>query len=179
MGVAVVIPAFDPDHRLAGLVKRLGASGVHAIIVVDDGSRAERQVHFEVLRGLQKTHLLRHAVNLGKGAALRTGLNYACCEFPTLSGVVTADADGQHEAADILAVGEALERRAGALVLGCRRFSGDVPLRSRVGNRMTALAVWALVGKHLSDTQNRAARDPDGLCPTSVGAPFQRLRVRA
>ena len=81
--------------------------------------------------------LLRHAVNLGKGAALKTAFNHVLCTYPELAGVVTADADGQHHPDDIERVAETLLARPDALVLGARTFGEDVPLRSRFGNIAT------------------------------------------
>lgn len=68
---------------------------------MDDGSGPEYGGIFSQASSLPNVHLLRHAVNLGKGAALKTGINFALVAFPSLTGVVTADADGQHHPDDI------------------------------------------------------------------------------
>jgi len=62
----------------------------------------------ERIAGLERVHLVHHAVNLGKGAALKTGMNYALVHFPNCCGVVTADADGQHHPEDIVRVAQRL-----------------------------------------------------------------------
>ena len=74
---------------------------------------------------------------------------------PDTAGVVTADADGQHLAADIRRVAERLEQLPGdrTLILGSRGFSGEVPLRSRFGNVMTRGIFKVLIGRALTDTQ--------------------------
>ena len=114
---AVLIPAYRPSAGLIDLVRDLAGRGMPAIVVVDDGSGAEFRGIFDQVAQLPSVQVLRHAVNLGKGAALKTGINHALCEFPELRGVVTADADGQHHPEDIERVAARLHgasRRAGA-----------------------------------------------------------------
>ena len=88
--------------------------------------------------------VITHPVNLGKGAAIRTGLNWARIYQPR-QVVVTADSDGQHLVRDILRVGAHTATHADSgkhsLVLGVRTLpdntaqgSGTVPARSKVGN---------------------------------------------
>src|SRR4051812_26378101 len=124
--VVVLIPAFQPPPTLPDFVAQLINAGFSQIIVVDDGSAPGSAEVFEGVARLQGVVLLRHGVNLGKGAALKTGLNVAYCDRATL-GVVTADADGQHSVKDIVAVAGRLREASDALVLGTRRFVGEVP----------------------------------------------------
>jgi glycosyltransferase involved in cell wall biosynthesis len=124
-----------------------------AIVIVDDGSGPEYQDVFSRAGAFPNVHVVRHATNLGKGAALKTGINYALCAFPGLAGIVTADADGQHHPDDIERIASTLLARPDCLVLGCRAFDGDVPLRSRFGNTVTRMVVHALIGQKLTDTQ--------------------------
>jgi putative flippase GtrA len=155
MDVAVLIPAYNPDHRLAAFVEELRRGGrLAGIIVVDDGSRDDCQPLLARLASLPRVTVLRHAVNLGKGAALKTGLNHFCCTMPRSAGVVTADADGQHLASDVLHVASRLKDAPDSLILGSRRFADGVPLRSKLGNVVTKYAFWGLVGKKLDDTQS-------------------------
>ncbi len=149
---AVVIPAYKPSTGLIDVVEAVGAAGAPAIIVVDDGSGPECADIFARIAQLPRVHLLRHAVNLGKGAALKTAFNYVLCHFPG-AGVVTADADGQHHPEDIARVAAALEAQPEALVLGSRSFGGEVPLRSRFGNVLTRSIMHGLLGRKLTDTQ--------------------------
>lgn len=167
-----VVPAYKPGPRLVELVGRLKEQGLFsAILAIDDGSGEEYAGLFAELERMGCT-VLRHAVNLGKGMALKTGFNHACLHWPTACGVVTFDADGQHLPEDIAAVGRALRERAPSLVLGTRGFGKNVPLRSAVGNRLTR-AVMALVGGiRVSDTQT-------GLrgIPLSFLRPLLRLKT--
>jgi putative flippase GtrA len=105
-------------------------------------------------------------VNLGKGAALKTGLNHAACAFPESVGVVTADADGQHIAADILLVASELAANPRQLVLGVRTFDARVPFRSRLGNTLTRYIMRTVTGQKLSDTQTGLRGIPMGFVPS-------------
>lgn len=104
-----------------------------------------------VLAILAGAEVLTHPVNRGKGAALRTGFAHIRAHHPG-EPVVCADSDGQHTLLDILRVAAAIDDEVD-MVLGVRRFTGRVPLRSRVGNLFTA-GLFALVTGHwIADTQ--------------------------
>src|ERR1035441_6972792 len=142
---AVLIPAYRPSASLPDVVRALAAKAVPAIVIVDDGSGPEYRDVFARAPAFPNVHMLRHATNLGKGAALKTGINYALCTFPGLVGIVTADADGQHHPDDIVRIADTLLARPDCLVLGSRTFHGDVPFRSRFGNSLTSMVVHALI----------------------------------
>jgi putative flippase GtrA len=110
-------------------------------------------------------------VNLGKGAALKTGMNYALVEHPGLTGIVTADADGQHDPADIRRVGARFAENPASLVLGARGFAGEVPLRSRLGNSITRTMMRLVVGQRLSDTQTGLRAIPRELVERMLSVP--------
>jgi len=163
--LAVIIPAYRPEQTLLELIAALAEKSIPAIVLVDDGSGPDYREIFCRAQEFEKVRLVRHAVNLGKGAALKTGINYALCAFPELQGVVTADADGQHHPDDIEQVAEKLAAEPDLMVLGSRTFSSDVPLRSRVGNVVTRTVMGALVGQHVSDTQTGLRGIPAALLP--------------
>jgi glycosyltransferase involved in cell wall biosynthesis len=176
--IGVVIPAYRPDRRLISLVTELADSGFRAIVLVDDGSGPAHESVFEEASLIPVVRVLRHAINLGKGAALKTGINYALCEFPGLLGVVTADADGQHRSEDICKVAARLQEFPSSLILGSRDFENDVPLRSQVGNAVTRHVVHWLLGQKLKDTQTGLRGIPGGFAAsllklTSSGYDFE------
>ena len=161
-----LIPAYEPDEKLKKLADELAERGFD-IVVVDDGSGPDHAELFEALS--QNATVLTHAVNRGKGAALKTGLSYinkymAYTESvltpagaETVSGrdavIVTVDADGQHLPDDVLRVAEISAQRRDALVLGSRALSEDIPVRSRFGNTITRHVYSAATGVHVHDTQ--------------------------
>ena len=161
-----LIPAYEPDEKLKKLADELAERGFD-IVVVDDGSGPDHAELFEALS--HNATVLTHAVNRGKGAALKTGLSYinkymAYTESvltpagaETVSGrdavIVTVDADGQHLPDDVLRVAEISAQRRDALVLGSRALSEDIPVRSRFGNTITRHVYSAATGVHVHDTQ--------------------------
>lgn len=166
MPVAVLIPALKPDKGLLDVVDAIAASErVESVIIVNDGSPSEYNAIFQEVARRPKTVVLPHAVNLGKGAALRTGMNYFLCHASPSCVLVTADADGQHLPKDILAVGAQAESNNRELVMGARAFSGDVPLRSRFGNDLTRWIFRALIGIKVTDTQTGLRAIPRALMP--------------
>ncbi|HWE48998.1 MAG TPA: bifunctional glycosyltransferase family 2/GtrA family protein [Bryobacteraceae bacterium] len=151
--VAVLIPAYNPDHTLVNFVASLSSLGFPHIVVINDGSSAGSNPVFEAISRTEGVRIVEHAANLGKGAALKTGINYALTEFRGVVGIVTADADGQHLPEDVVRVAARLLENPTALVLGARSFDGKVPWRSRIGNTITRKVVQLLVGAKYSDTQ--------------------------
>jgi dolichol-phosphate mannosyltransferase len=163
--LAVLIPAYRPAESLLEVVRALVEKSLPHIVVVDDGSGPDFRGLFARVAELPGVELLRHATNLGKGAALKTGINYTLCQYPDLIGIVTADADGQHHPDDIAKVGESLLAHPESLVLGCRTFHGEVPLRSRIGNGLTSVIMHALMGHKMSDTQTGLRGIPAAFAP--------------
>jgi len=153
MKVALLIPAYDPETTLSSFVSELIGAGFEKIVVVNDGSSKTCDDIFEDLKRRPQVTVLDHAVNLGKGAALKTGLNFSYCSFPELDGVITADADGQHLTADILALRKLAEVHSEDLVMGSREFDRNIPLRSSFGNAVSKYVFRFITGIKLSDTQ--------------------------
>ena len=152
ISMAALIPAYQPEPVLIEIVRSLGGGGFAAVVVIDDGSGPDYAWIFEQVRDAG-VKVIRHAVNLGKGAALKTGMNDLLVEYPGLAGIVTVDADGQHDPADVARVAHCFAENPEALVLGAREFSGHVPLRSRLGNSITQTVMRVVAGQRLGDTQ--------------------------
>lgn len=150
---AVLVPAWQPEPSLLTLVAQLLAAGFVQIILVNDGSDAKHAAIFSGLTHDPRVTVLTHAVNLGKGRALKTGINHILGLPSDILGVVTADADGQHRTEDIVAVAQRLLSGNDPVILGTRTFHDDVPLRSRLGNQLTRIIFTAITGKRVADTQ--------------------------
>lgn len=150
----IIIPSYEPDEKLPGLLKELKGAGFQNIVLVDDGS-GEAYAHlFKEAEESFGCRVLHHAINQGKGRALKTAFNYCLQEFSDAVGVITADSDGQHSPECILACADALLAQPDSLILGCRCFEGkDVPARSEFGNKCTRMVMKYLTGITVSDTQ--------------------------
>lgn len=172
-GAVVLIPARNPKEDFCVLVAELRSAGFPAVVVVDDGSDSSCRGVFDSLAG-PGVHVLRHAVNLGKGRALKTGFNFVLDSLSHLQGVVTADADGQHRVEDIVRVAEAMEASPCRTVLGCREFVGAVPVRSRFGNTVTRWVFRFVTGRGVSDTQTGLRGLPVTSLPELMGLPGER-----
>ena len=151
MKTALIIPAYKPDEKMLELIAQFRNNADFVLLVVDDGSGSEFEPIFAALP--KEVTLLRHEVNRGKGAALRTAMRHILDAMPECDLALTADADGQHRYADILRVNESAKAHPNALVLGSRAFTGDVPLRSRIGNSITRQVFAAASGAKVYDTQ--------------------------
>lgn len=161
----IIIPAYKPDHHLLQLVAILVQFASH-IIIVNDGSGEEYDKIFNALNQQPQVLLLKHAVNLGKGQALKTGFNHFLTHFPTsITGVITADADGQHLASDIYKIYQAFSEQPTSLWLGARRFNWQTPWRSRLGNQLTTKLFRMLIGHSLKDTQTGLRAIPRSFLP--------------
>lgn len=148
--LVIVVPAYNPDSALIALVESLcHKENVIAIVVVDDGSQDSEP--FDKIKANSKVKILAHDVNMGKGRALKTAFNYIT-NIENNFSIVTADADGQHLVEDIISTGMLIEP-VNCCVLGSRDFSGDIPLRSKLGNKITRLVFFLSSGKSLVDTQ--------------------------
>jgi glycosyltransferase involved in cell wall biosynthesis len=127
-GAFVVIPVYNEGERIGALLRELArVVPLERVVVVDDGSRPK--VDASRLGGVS---LLRHAVNLGKGMALRTGCEYALRRGA--SAIVLMDGDGQHEPRDIPRLVAALDEVD--IAFGSRDLGWKVPWIRLVGNRV-------------------------------------------
>lgn len=149
----IVIPVLNPDEKFRAMLDELIQNGFHRFVVVNDGSDPDRLCFFEeaAARGAV---VLTHAVNQGKGRALKTAFHYIREQYGADVQAVCIDADGQHRTPDIIAVAERLAAEPDKLVLGCRNFDlTGVPLRSRLGNKLTRLVFRLFSGIRVTDTQ--------------------------
>ena len=97
------------------------------------------------------------------------GTRGTAAEETGLSGVITADADGQHTPEDIAAVACAMRHFPEALILGSRNFDASgVPWKSRTGNRITAAFFKMSTGKAVRDTQTGLRGIPASLLPLAL-----------
>lgn len=154
MTTAIIIPALNPGRKLEELIRRLQKISDSPIVLVDDGSGGEARELLARLDDGVHCFTVRHPSNLGKGAALKTGIRFALETFPELSGFITADADGQHRAEDIIRVKNDLLLNPDAVILGVRDLNApQVPFKSRWGNRITSWVFERCTHVRCGDTQ--------------------------
>jgi len=165
MNVTVIVPSLDPDEKLMQVVEGLRNIGFKDILLVNDGSHADRTEPFREAAQYPEVTVLTHEVNKGKGRALKTAFAWCLENRPDIDGVVTADGDNQHRAEDILKCAEKLVEDPSKLWLGVRDFSLEhVPLRSRFGNTITRF-IMRLCGVDVQDTQTGLRAVPASMLP--------------
>ncbi len=154
--VTIIIPSLNPDEKLLQLLGDLREAAFEHIVLVNDGSASVYDAYFDAARTQYGCTVLTHAINQGKGRALKTAFHHILTAMKDCTAAVTVDADGQHRVADIRAVARETAEHPESLVFGCRDFSPKttgVPARSRFGNVLTSRLLRLLCGITLSDTQ--------------------------
>lgn len=142
--VWAVIPAHNEEKDIADIVKRTNKY-VQNVVVVDDGSTDKTKKISEK----QCAIVLSHVINLGKGAALKTG-----CDFAVKKGakfIIALDADAQHNPGDIPRFIEKLKKFDA--VFSYRKISKKMPFVLRFGNWFISNVARVLYGINLNDTQ--------------------------
>ena len=148
MRIWVVIAAYNEASVIARVVGDVARRGYH-VVVVDDGSADGTGDQASAA-----TAVVRHPVNLGQGAALQTGIDYALQRGADV--IVTFDADGQHRAADIESLVAALREARADFALGSRFLGHAVALSTprRLLLRAATVFTQLTTGLRLSDTHN-------------------------
>lgn len=147
--VWVVVPAFNEGTMIARVVQSVRRKFPN-VIVIDDASRDQTG---EIARRAG-AHVLRHPINLGQGAALQTGFEYAL--DAGASHIVTFDADGQHDIEDVAPMLERLRAAKADLALGSRFLGTTIGMKQsrRWLLRAAVLFTWATTGLKLTDCHN-------------------------
>ena len=140
-----LIPAYNEAPRIGPVVT--GVLAHLPVLVVDDGSRDET---VQVAEAAGAT-VLRQVPNQGKGAALRAGMRWALEAGCT--AVVTLDADGQHDPAELPRFLEKIAITAADLIIGSRNFE-HMPLVRRIANTLGRWSFSWAVGQPIQDNQS-------------------------
>lgn len=135
---SIIVPCYNEAQNIAALLGKVSQKKGAEVIVVDDGSSDETaEIVGRFVRGKQNVKLIKHRQNLGKGAAILSGLKVAKNDK-----IVMIDADHQHDPAEI-------EKLVGLLgnadlVIGSRFLNGKnkMPLHRLVANFLVRLVVW-------------------------------------
>ncbi|MBM9538200.1 glycosyltransferase [Desulfobulbus alkaliphilus] len=149
VNIGVVIPAYNEGEVIASVVDEVAGSGAYSIIVVDDGSSDDT---FEILKD-QKVLVLRHRLNRGKGAAVKTGVMAA--NRIGVDIVVTLDGDGQHDPNDIPRLVEPIIKGEADVVLGSRMMNSEgMPRVKVIANYIGNFFTWLFYGILVTDSQS-------------------------
>jgi len=142
--VWVIIPAYNEEKHIERVIKNT-KNFAKNILIVDDGSNDKTSIIAEK----SGAFVLKHIVNLGKGAALKTG-----CEYAVKNGaekIVVLDADGQHDPKEIPNFIKTLNKVD--IVFGYRRLNKNMPFVFRYGNWFIFFMTKLLFGLKIVDTQ--------------------------
>lgn len=143
MKISIVIPAYKEESRIGRVISSFKKSKL-PVIVVDDGSPDNT---YEVACK-NRVCVIKHSVNLGKGAAMKTGAEAA---FKMgADAVVFVDGDGQHDIKDLFLFVNKL-KEGNKLVIGIRNFMANAPLVRFLGNKIASFIVAVFFGKYCSD----------------------------
>lgn len=144
MKITVIVPACNEAKYIGRFLDKL-LQVTKDVVVVDDGSRDKtREITLE--KGVL---CLTHMVNLGKGAALKTGCEYAFGKLKS-DAVIIMDGDDQHEVDDLKLFERELKKGA-EVVLGFRKMDAKMPLFRILGNKGVSILINILFGRYIAD----------------------------
>ncbi len=144
----IVIPVYNHGGTLRDVVAR-ALDVCSDVLVVDDGSTDVNTL--EVINGLS-ARLIRHEKNMGKGTAILRAASEA--KKLGMTHIITIDADGQHDPADLSRFMPVISEDPLAIVVGKRFFDKTVPLSSRFGRGFSNFWLKVQTGCSLKDTQS-------------------------
>ena len=147
--IFVVIPAYNEEKKIADVVKDV-RDRVENVIVVDDGSADRTQGEAESSGAV----VLRHIINRGQGAALRTGIKYALLKGAEI--IVTFDADGQFQTEEISKIIQPVQEGRAEVVLGSRflGIKSNIPFIRFVILKAGLIFTRLISGIKVTDTHN-------------------------
>ncbi|MBW2986327.1 glycosyltransferase family 2 protein [Candidatus Woesearchaeota archaeon] len=147
--IFIVIAAYNEEKNLPKVVESLKNAGYHNIIAVDDGSIDN------TFNAAKKSGAiaLRHVINRGQGAALKTGMDYALQQGAEI--IVTFDADGQHRIEDLPAMINPVAEKRVDITIGSRFLrKTKVPLRRKILLKGSVWVIWLFYGLKMTDAHN-------------------------
>ncbi len=148
--IFIVLPAWNESPVLKDVLSEIQRAGYSHIIVVDDGSHDRT---FEIARATSGVVALQHRLNRGKGAATKTGIEAA--KLLGANIIVTLDADGQHNPANIAHLIRPIQDGSADVVLGSRLIRPKgMPWHKVLANWIGNALTWYLYGLWVTDSQS-------------------------
>ncbi len=150
MRTVVIIPCKNLESEIGDVVRGVLELDLNLdVVVINDGSTDRTSAS----AGAAGAHVLEHEVNLGKGAALKTGFEYAIEKG--YDAAITMDGDGQHEPSAIPDFLDTLKKRDADVIIGSRMHAvGEMPKLRIWTNRTTSRIVSLIAGQEISDSQS-------------------------
>ena len=150
MKTAVIIPVYNHASRIKEVVRKSLQLDL-PVFVIDDGSTDNTS---DILAGLEGITIIRHPVNLGKGAAIISGFTAAVQQH--FDWALTIDGDGQHQPGDAKTLLRAAAGNGRVIVVGARQgmAGANVPWTSRFGRGFSNFWVWVSGGPRILDSQS-------------------------
>jgi UDP-N-acetylglucosamine---dolichyl-phosphate N-acetylglucosaminyltransferase len=139
----IIIPGLN-EEKYIGTVLRKVSKYTNNIIVIDDGSTDKMSQIAQKFT----SHVLTHSINLGKGAALKTGCEYAFTKLKA-QAVIFMDSDDQHDPEELGQFYFAL--KTSDVVFGVRSFNEKMPLIRIMMNRLASVVIFFLFGSYIPD----------------------------
>lgn len=147
MKIFIVVPLFNEEKHILKVLEDISFYKL-PVVVVDDGSTDRSRIKIKDLR-FKNIKLLEHKINLGKGAAMKTGADWAFANGA--EAVIFVDSDGQHDMADLPKFLEALSSKKFDIVFGSRNYGYGVPLVRYLGNKFASVVMAAFFKIYISD----------------------------
>lgn len=142
--VVVILPAYNEAKYISKVLRKIAKIPL-TYVVVDDGSHDGT---YEIATKFAP-YVLRHKINLGKGAAMKTGAQFAFSKLHA-KAVIFMDSDDQHDPTELMNFYEALSH-GHELIFGVRDFSHTMPIIKVCANRFASLIVFGLFGGYIPD----------------------------
>lgn len=148
--VAVIIPVYNEGSVIFNTIKDVQRQYPY-VVCVNDGSSDESEAEIKKANCI----LISHPINMGQGAAIQTGIEWAIKQ-PKIHYFVTFDADGQHEVSDVVSMLQMLEADNLDIVLGSRFLgvANNIPWAKKILLTFAIGFTNVFSGVKLTDTHN-------------------------